>query len=129
MIDYVLSIDFEDPADEEAILARLFLTASTGSTSTQNTVEAYFDSPEDRDAAAGMLDDFELRNIDRQRQNWLELYQQSLQPMHRELGDTVSEVWRHLLRRHDRFVPLDPCVFAEPATTSNEYVERYGSDA
>ena len=81
MIDYVLAIDFEDPADEEAILARLFLTASTGSTSTQNTVEAYFDSPEDRDAAAAMLDDFELRNIDRQRQNWLELYQQSLQPL------------------------------------------------
>ena len=81
MIDYVLAIDFEDPADEEAILARLFLTASTGSTSTQNTVEAYFDSPEDRDAAAAMLDDFELQNIDRQRQNWLELYQQSLQPL------------------------------------------------
>ena len=81
MIDFVLSIEFEDPADEEVILARLFLTASTGSTSSQNTVEAYFDSPEDRDIAAESLSDFELQRIDRPRRDWLELYQQSLQPL------------------------------------------------
>ncbi len=81
MIDYILAIEFEDPADEDLIQSRLFLTASTGSTSTQNTVEAYFDSASDRDAAAEMLGDFELQSIDRQRRNWLELYQQSLQPL------------------------------------------------
>lgn len=81
MIDYILAIEFENPADEEVILSRLFLTASTGSTSSQNTVEAYFDSPEDRDAAAELLREFELQLLDRERRNWLELYQQSLQPL------------------------------------------------
>jgi ribosomal protein L11 methyltransferase len=81
VIDYILAIEFEDPADEEVILSRLFLTASTGSTSTQNIIEAYFDSPEDREAAAELLRDFQLRPLDRQRRNWLELYQQSLQPL------------------------------------------------
>lgn len=81
MIDYILAIEFEDPADEELIQARLFLTASTGSTSTQNTIEAYFDSTSDRDAAAELLSDFELQSIDRERVDWLERYQQSLQPL------------------------------------------------
>lgn len=81
MIDYILAIEFEEPADEDLIQSRLFLTASTGSTSTQNTVEAYFDSAEDRDAAAELLGEFELQSIDRERRNWLELYQQSLQPL------------------------------------------------
>jgi ribosomal protein L11 methyltransferase len=81
MIDYILAIAFDDPADEELIQARLFLTASTGSTSAQNTIEAYFDSPADRDAAAQLLHDFALQLIDRERRDWLELYQQSLQPL------------------------------------------------
>lgn len=81
MIDYILAIEFEEPADEDLIQSRLFLTASTGSTSTQNTVEAYFDSAEDRAAAAELLGEFELQSIDRERRNWLELYQQSLQPL------------------------------------------------
>jgi ribosomal protein L11 methyltransferase len=81
MIDFVLAIEFEDPADEDVILSRLFLTASTGSTSSQNTVEAYFDSPADRDVAAKLLAGFELQRVDRQRRDWLELYQQSLQPL------------------------------------------------
>ncbi len=81
MIDYILAIEFEEPADEELIQSRLFLTASTGSTSTQNTVEAYFDSAADRNAATELLGEFELQSIDRERRNWLELYQQSLQPL------------------------------------------------
>jgi len=81
VIDYVLAIEFEDPADEDVIQSRLFVTGSTGSTSTTNTVEAYFDFAEDRDAAAELLGDFELQRIDRTRVDWLELYQQSLQPM------------------------------------------------
>ncbi len=81
MTDSILEIDFEDPADEDRILATLFLTASTGSTSTQNTVAAYFDSPEDRDAAAELLAEFETRALERERLDWLEIYQQSLEPL------------------------------------------------
>ncbi|HEV7764245.1 MAG TPA: 50S ribosomal protein L11 methyltransferase [Thermoanaerobaculia bacterium] len=81
MIDYILAIEFEDPADEDVIQSQLFLTASTGSTSTQNTIEAYFDTSEDRAAAAELLSDFELQNFDRERVDWLERYQQSLQPL------------------------------------------------
>jgi ribosomal protein L11 methyltransferase len=81
VIDFILSIEFEDPADEELIQTRLFLTKSTGSTSTTNTIEAYFDSAEDRTAAAETLSDFEFQTLDRERRDWLELYQQSLQPL------------------------------------------------
>lgn len=81
MIDFILEIEFEDPADEELIQSRLFLTASTGSTSTANTVSAYFDTPEDRAEAARLLGEFELRTLDRERVDWLEKYQQSLEPL------------------------------------------------
>lgn len=81
MTDSILEIDFEDPADEDRILSTLFLTASTGSTSTQNTIAAYFDSPEDRDAAAELFRDFETRAFERDRIDWLEKYQQSLEPL------------------------------------------------
>lgn len=80
--DFLLDIDFEDPADEERILSTLYLTASTGSTSTQNTVAAYFDSPEERDAAAELFAGFETRAYERERVDWLEKYQQSLEPLH-----------------------------------------------
>jgi len=82
VIDFILAIEFEDPADEDVIVAKLFLTKSTGSTATQNTIEAYFDSAADRDAAAEVLRDFELRTFDRERSDWLALYQQSLQPLY-----------------------------------------------
>ncbi len=81
MIDHILEIDFEDPSEEDAIQSLLFLTASTGSTSTQNTVAAYFDSPEARQAAAEVLGEFETRAVDRERLDWLEKYQQSLEPL------------------------------------------------
>jgi ribosomal protein L11 methyltransferase len=81
VIDYILAIELEEPDGEDVILARLFLTASTGSMSTQNTVEAYFDSAEDRDAAAELFGEFAWNPIDRERRDWLELYQQSLQPL------------------------------------------------
>ncbi|HEX8409839.1 MAG TPA: 50S ribosomal protein L11 methyltransferase [Thermoanaerobaculia bacterium] len=82
MTDYILAIDFEDPSDEDVIQSRLFLTNSTGSTSTQNTIEAYFDSPEDRSAAAELLREYELRDFERERLDWLEKYQQSLEPLY-----------------------------------------------
>ena len=81
MIDYLLEIAFDDSADEELIQSRLFLTASTGSTSSEDSIVAYFDSPADRDAAAELLGDFELRAFERERVDWLDLYQQSLGAM------------------------------------------------
>jgi hypothetical protein len=55
-----------------------------------------------------------------------EAYQHSLQPPHRELGDSVSEVWRRLLRADERFVRVDDDVFLDLGITSDEYVSRYG---
>lgn len=74
---YILEVE----GDEEEILARLFLTATTGSTSENGVVTAYFDSPDDRDEAASMLDGFTTRKLDRDRVDWLDLYQQSLHPL------------------------------------------------
>lgn len=81
MRDYVLLIPFDDPAAEELIHSRLFLTRSTGSTSTEDAVSAYFDSPEDREAAAELLPGFAMERVERERVDWLELYQQSLEPL------------------------------------------------
>ena len=54
-------------------------------------------------------------------------YRMSLRAVHREVGDTVHDVWHALLRRPDRFVSLDSSVFADPSITSPEYVDRYGN--
>lgn len=81
MIDYILEIDFESPADEERIQAQLFLTASTGSTSANGTTLAYFDTREDRDEAARAFGDLTTRTFEAERENWLEKYQQSLEPL------------------------------------------------
>lgn len=89
MKDYILEILFEtsDAALEEQVQSRLFLTASTGSTSDDNGVYAYFDDPASRDSALESLRDLpvELRTIERERVDWLDLYQQSLAPM--EIGE------------------------------------------
>lgn len=71
----------EIEGDEDEILARLFLTATTGSTSENGVVTAYFDSPADRDAALPLLEGFTARAVDRDGVDWLELYQQSLHPL------------------------------------------------
>ncbi len=84
MKDFLLVISCDDPASEEIIQSRLFLTASTGSTSTDDQITAYFDSPEDRDFARSLLADFEVSDAERERVDWLELYQQSLEPI--EIG-------------------------------------------
>ena len=55
-------------------------------------------------------------------------YQRSLhRKEQRAVGATVSELWKKLLRRPDRFDTMDPQVFCDPAITSAEYVARYGS--
>jgi ribosomal protein L11 methyltransferase len=88
--DYLLEISFDaaDAALEELIQSRLYLTAATGSTSREAagtaTIAAYFDTPEDRDDAATSLEDvpnLELHRTDRERVDWLDLYQQSLEPL------------------------------------------------
>ena len=81
MLDYILEISFDDPAAEEVIQSRLFLTAATGSTSSDDVVTAYFDSPAERDAAAEWLREFRVHAIDRERVDWLDRYQQSLEAM------------------------------------------------
>ena len=73
---YLLEIE----GDEDDILARLFLTATSGSTSDGGVITAYFDSPEEREAAIAMFEGFTTRKLDRDRVDWLDLYQQSLHP-------------------------------------------------
>lgn len=90
MNDPVLDISFDagDGVLEETIQSRLFLTASTGSSSVERngtaTVTAYFDSADARDAARDALRDLEgveLHADERERVDWLALYQQSLEPI------------------------------------------------
>lgn len=90
MQDFIVSISYDgaDPAVEESINARLFLTASTGSALREaggtTTVEAYFHTAEERDAALEALRDLpgiELHAIEREKIDWLERYQQSLEPL------------------------------------------------
>jgi ribosomal protein L11 methyltransferase len=71
---------------------RLYLTPSTGSSSSEangtTTIFAYFDDADQRDAAARDLTDvagIELRASDRERIDWLDRYQQSLEPL--SIGD------------------------------------------
>ena len=78
--DYILEIAC--PAElEDIVLARLFLTASTGSTSGDGVIQAWFDSSADREAAAAMLAGLDVTPIDRERVDWLTRYQQSLAPL------------------------------------------------
>ena len=94
MRDYVLEIDGED---DEAIEARLYLTKSSGWTN--DPLVAYFDTPEDRDAAAIELADLHPRAVDRDRVDWLEHYQQSL---------TAIEIGQHFLVAPDASLLNDP---------------------
>lgn len=90
MIDYILDISFDaaDAALEEEVQSRLFLTASSGSSAREvngtTTISAYFDSPQARAegrAALGGVAGVELFDADRERVDWLEHYQQSLEPI------------------------------------------------
>jgi ribosomal protein L11 methyltransferase len=89
MTDFILELSFDarDVVLEEEIQSRLFLTPSTGSSSTDMNgtavVSAYFDSPEERDAARSSFDglDVELHSTERPRVDWLEHYRQSLEPL------------------------------------------------
>ncbi|HEV7572347.1 MAG TPA: 50S ribosomal protein L11 methyltransferase [Thermoanaerobaculia bacterium] len=91
MKDFILDIAFDtrDTALEEFVQSRLYLTPSTGSSSSEangtTTISAYFDDAGQRDAAARELGDIagvELHADDRERVDWLDRYQQSLQPLY-----------------------------------------------
>lgn len=90
MTDYILEISFDasDAGLEETVQSRLFLTPSTGSTSSEingtTTVSAYFDAADQRDAAAASLrplEGVEVHALERERIDWLDLYEQSLEPL------------------------------------------------
>lgn len=106
MTDYILEIPC-NPADEEVIQGRLFLTESRGSTIAGEVLSAYFDSAEDRDNAAKELADLNPRAAERPRIDWLEHYQQSLVAM--EIGERfVVAPDASLLRDRDRMTIVVP---------------------
>lgn len=74
--DYILAIS--EP-DEEVVEGKLFLTASTGSVARDGIIEAYFESAEDRDEAGKLFPG--SKPVDRERTNWLEHYEQSLEAL------------------------------------------------
>ncbi|MEA2163986.1 MAG: ribosomal protein methyltransferase [Thermoanaerobaculia bacterium] len=90
MKDFILDISFDagDAALEDLVQSRLFLTQSTGSSSADANgiavISAYFDSASERDDAAEELRDIagiEIHATERERIDWLEHYQQSLEPL------------------------------------------------
>ncbi|HEV7484122.1 MAG TPA: 50S ribosomal protein L11 methyltransferase [Thermoanaerobaculia bacterium] len=90
MKDFILDISFDarDTALEELVQSRLYLTRSTGSSSVERKgmtiLSAYFDDLIDRDEAVANLDDVpvEWSFDDRERIDWLDRYQQSLEPLY-----------------------------------------------
>jgi ribosomal protein L11 methyltransferase len=89
--DFILDISFDarNIALEEVVQSRLYLTPSTGSSSSEVngtiTISAYFDDADQRDHAArelGDVDGLDLRATDRDRIDWLDRYQQSLEPLY-----------------------------------------------
>jgi ribosomal protein L11 methyltransferase len=90
LTDYLLELSFDtrDADLEDLIQSRLFLTASSGSASADvngtTTVAAYFDTAAERDEAAEAMRDLEnveLHVTERERLDWLDVYQQSLEPL------------------------------------------------
>jgi ribosomal protein L11 methyltransferase len=90
VIDHILDISFDarNTEIEDLVLSRLYVSASTGSTSIDvagtMTVSAYFDTAEDRDSAMESLRDvegIEMHTTERERVDWLDVYQQSLEPI------------------------------------------------
>ncbi|HET7435730.1 MAG TPA: 50S ribosomal protein L11 methyltransferase, partial [Thermoanaerobaculia bacterium] len=89
-MDFILDLSFDsrDTDIEELLQARLFLTATSGSSSVEingtTTVSAFFYSAHDRAEAIRELSDIEqleMTIVDRDRVDWLEMYEQSLEPI------------------------------------------------
>jgi ribosomal protein L11 methyltransferase len=79
-MDFILEISLGS-VNEDVVLAHLYLTASTGSTIADNVIRAYFDTAVDRAEAVELLAGFDMRAVDAERQDWLTLYEQSLEPL------------------------------------------------
>jgi ribosomal protein L11 methyltransferase len=81
MTDYILQISF-DPDLDEIVHGRLFLTRSSGTVAIQpGVIRAYFETTVDRDAAAAALSEFVVAREESPSVDWLQHYQQSLQPL------------------------------------------------
>jgi ribosomal protein L11 methyltransferase len=114
VIDYILEIVC-DAAREEEMQGRLYLTRSSGSSSAEGagtlTISAYFETAGDRDEAAALFEDAdETRGVDRERVDWLQLYQQSLQPL--LIGDSFvvapdASLIPRDTRRHALVIPQE----------------------
>jgi ribosomal protein L11 methyltransferase len=117
--DFILNISFDarDVALEELVQSRLYLTPSTGSASSEangtTTISAYFDDADQRDNAARELGDIvgiEMHADDRERIDWLDRYQQSLEPLfigeHFIVAPDASLIPRHTTR-HALVVPQE----------------------
>jgi ribosomal protein L11 methyltransferase len=89
MNDFVLEIVC-DPKREDEMTARLFLTRTTGCTTDEyagrSIITAYFESAETRDEAASWFGDVDVTAGERERLDWLRIYQQLLHPIF--IGDS-----------------------------------------
>ena len=89
MKDFILEmyLDAGDAAIEDSVELLLYMTGSTGNSSIERDgvkiLSAYFDDPIDRDVAAANLEDLGVEYFfdDRERIDWLDRYQQSLEPL------------------------------------------------
>lgn len=79
--EYVLEIAADD---DDVIQGQLYLTASTGNFTQAGHVIAFFETAAARDEAAKLFTN--CRKIDQPRTDWLEHYQQSLEPLY--IGDS-----------------------------------------
>lgn len=90
MKDFILEMYFNagDAAIEDSVESLLYMTGSTGNSSVERDgiriLSAYFDDPIDRDVAAANLEDLGVEYFfdDRERIDWLDRYQQSLEPLY-----------------------------------------------
>ncbi len=90
MKDFIIEVSFDanDAALDDLVQSRLYLSASTGNSSVEvnGTIvtSGYFDSANARDDAKRQLagiEGIELHADDRERVDWLDRYQQSLEPL------------------------------------------------
>lgn len=90
MKDFILEmyLDAGDAAIEDSVESLLYMTGSTGNSSVERDgiriLSAYFDDPIDRDVAAANLEDLGVEYFldERERIDWLDRYQQSLEPLY-----------------------------------------------
>jgi ribosomal protein L11 methyltransferase len=96
--DFILEISYPSSLDD-IVHSRLYLTRTSGSSTSEvdgrTTLAAYFVSAAERDAARALFADLDvaLTAAERDRVDWLERYQQSLEPI---------DIGRHFVVAPDR---------------------------